>query len=41
MQQPAQTPPTPPANEQGVVHVQAFVRITDPVTKQVILEQRA
>lgn len=34
------TKPTP-ANEQGVVHVQAFLRITDPATKEVIVEQRA
>jgi hypothetical protein len=35
--------PVPPAapNEQGVVHIEAFVRITDPDTKEVIVEQRA
>jgi hypothetical protein len=33
-------PPTAP-NEQGVVHIEAFVRITDPDTKEVIVEQRA
>jgi hypothetical protein len=35
--------PVPPAapNEQGVVHIEAFLRITDPDTKEVIVEQRA
>jgi hypothetical protein len=37
---PNTTPPTA-ANEQGVVHVQGFVRISDPETKEVIVEQRA
>jgi hypothetical protein len=40
----SQTIPTPPAtapNEQGVVHVQAFLRITDPNTQEIIVEQRA
>lgn len=32
--------PTAP-NEQGVVHVAAFLKISDPVTKEVIVEQRA
>ena len=34
------TKPTP-ANKKGVVHVQAFLGITDPATKEVIVEQRA
>jgi len=35
--------PVPAAvpNEQGVIHVQAFLRIVDPDTKEVIVEQRA
>lgn len=42
-QQPPQSQlgqPNPP-NEQGVIHVQGFLRITDPQTQQVIVEQRA
>lgn len=33
-------PQTARPNEQGVVQVDSFVRITDPVTKQVIREMR-
>lgn len=35
------TPPAAAPNEQGVVHVEAFLRITDPKTQQVLVEQRA
>jgi hypothetical protein len=39
---PEQQPvPTAVPNEQGVVHVQAFLRITDPNTQEIIVEQRA
>ena len=35
--------PQPPArpNEQGVIHVQGFLRISDPNSKKIIVEQRA
>jgi hypothetical protein len=39
---PEQQPvPATAPNEQGVVHVEAFLRITDPDTNEVIVEQRA
>lgn len=40
-QTPQQPQNTGAPNDQGVVHVEGFLRITDPNTKEIIVEQRA
>lgn len=43
MSQTTNPPPSTPSapNEQGVVHVQGFLRISDPKTREILVEQRA